>query len=424
MKKIIISLIMLFLLPCLLTAEEVTLNLDEAIAIALRDNRSVLLKTEELNEAKAKLRESQSSLWPTLSLAATKSSTKNLYEKDLTQTTAQASLKQYLYKGGKTTSTIAQSRYKLTASEAALEQIKLETALAVKKAFYTLLLSNEFARVNKGIVENTERHLQALEIRYRNGQASEKEILSVREGLENAKTAYVESLNQVRTTQSLLRSLLYLDESVTIVADATFAYEPREVAIEEGFLAAIQTRPEIKKYEAELNAAKKAVEISKADTRPSIYASWDYYSRSHAALGTARGWNDYNVIGVTFSWPIFDGWATKAKIDQAIADVKQTQLNKDQLAKDIALELEKAYAAMKNAIAELKKSEASALYYERNLSEINEKAARGIASTLDVDDAQLSQTISLFNKNQAIYNYTISQSEFDKATGVIDREVL
>lgn len=424
MKKIIIGLIMLFLFPCLLAAEEITLTLNEAIAIALRDNRGVLLKTEELSEAKAKLKESQSSLWPTLSLAATKSSTKNLYEKDLTQTTAQAGLKQYLYKGGKTTNTIAQSRYKIAASQAALEQTKLETALAVKKAFYTLLLSNEFAQVNKGIVENTEKHLRALEIRHRNGQASEKEILSVREGLENAKAAYEESLSQVRTTQSLLKNLLYLEESITIVVDADFTYQPREVAIEEGFLAAMQTRPEIKKYEAELNAAQKAVQISKADGRPSIYASWDYYSRSHASLSTARGWNDYNVIGITFSWPIFDGWATKAKIEQAIADVKQTQLNKDQLTKDIALELEKAYAAMKNAIAELKKSEANLLFYERNLSEINEKTTRGIASTLDLEDAQLSKTISLFNKNQAIYNYIIAQSEFDKATGVIDRGIL
>lgn len=423
MKRAIVTFIILCVFSCFLAAEETTLTLQEAIAIALRDNRTVLLKTEELNEAKAKIKEGQSSLWPTLNLVATQSSTRNLYEKDLTQTTAQTTLKQYLYKGGKTTNTIAQSRYKLTAAQAALETTKLEIALAVKKAFYTLLLAHEFVKVNKGIVENTEKHLQTLQARYQNGQASEKDILSVRDALEGVMAAYQESLNQVQTTQSLLKNLLYLDESVSIVADAAFVYEPYDVAIEEAFVAALQKRPEIKDYEAQVNATKKAVEISKADTRPSIYASWDYYNRSHAAVGTTtavgtRGWNDYSVIGVTFSWPIFDGWATKAKIDQAIADLKQTQLNRDQLNKDIALELENAYAAIKNAIAELKKSEANLLYYERNLQEIKEKTTKGITSTLDLEDALLGQTISLFNKNQSVFNYIIAQSEFDKATGV------
>ncbi|MCM8795199.1 MAG: hypothetical protein NC928_00690 [Candidatus Omnitrophica bacterium] len=56
MKKKLISLffalVLFFNLVSLIQAEEITLTLDEAIAIALRDNVDILLKEEELKKAK------------------------------------------------------------------------------------------------------------------------------------------------------------------------------------------------------------------------------------------------------------------------------------------------------------------------------------------------------------------------------------
>jgi len=49
--------------PPVLRAEEVVLTLDEAVAIALRDNREVLLKAQELRKAKAKIAEAQAGLF-------------------------------------------------------------------------------------------------------------------------------------------------------------------------------------------------------------------------------------------------------------------------------------------------------------------------------------------------------------------------
>ena len=409
--------IFIFLTPYTLKAEEVPLTLDQAIAIALRDNRDILLKGEDVKKAKLKIAEAEASLFPALSFTGGWTDTRGSYSKDLAQFTTQTTLKQYLYKGGEIINTIRLNEHGLTVAQAILDKTKLEMVLNVKKAFYTLLLANEFVDLNKGILDNTQEHLDFLLQRYTNGQASESDVLKVGASVESIKEAYEASLNQMESAQVLLSNLLYLDKDTKIKPNAQLNYEAQEVAYDEAFLKAMHMRPEIRQYEAQTKAAQKAVQIAKADNRPSIYASWDYYSRSHLATGTSRNWNDYNVIGLTFSWPIFDGWATKAKVEQAIVDLKEAQLTKEKTIADIALELKNAYLDLKNAIAKMKSTQSEVGVYKDTFSVTQDKYKAGIASSLDLDDTSLGYKVSLFNQKEAIYDYVLAKARFDKATG-------
>ena len=93
--------IFIFLSPYALRAEEVSLALEQAIAIALRDNRDILLKSEDVKKAKLKIAEAEASLFPALNFTGGWTDTRGYYSKDLTQTTAQLTLKQALTKAGK-----------------------------------------------------------------------------------------------------------------------------------------------------------------------------------------------------------------------------------------------------------------------------------------------------------------------------------
>jgi len=418
-KQFLFIVIFTLMFPFALRAQEVSLDLNEAVAIALRDNRDILLKAEDIKKAKAKIKEAEAGLLPSLTFTGGWTDTRGLYSKDVGQTSTQASLKQVLYKGGKIINTIKYSEYGFIVAQAVLDKEKLEIVLNVKKAFYTLLLAQEFSRLNKQILDNTKEHIAMIEARYQSGQTSQSDILRIKESLSSVEEAYAASLNQAEASASLLRNLLYLDEKVNIKPDSQFLYEPREIAYDEAFLTAMKTRPEIRQLEAQGKAAEKAIEIAKADSRPSIYASWDYYSRSHigATTGAAKNWNDYNVIGITFSWPIFDGWATKAKVEQAIVDLKETQLLKEKTIKDIALELKNAYLDLKNAIAKIKSTQDQVDLYRDTLSVTEEKYKAGIASSLDLNNAALGYQVSLFNQKQAIYDYVTAKARFEKATG-------
>ncbi|MDD5565491.1 MAG: TolC family protein [Candidatus Omnitrophica bacterium] len=420
MKKIVVCILAFLFLPGAITAAEVSLTLDEAVALALRDNRDVLLKIKEVEKAKEKIRETRSGFLPTAQFSGSLTDTRGYYSKDLSQGSAQFSVKEYLYNGGKTSNTVAQNREMLVVSQALLDKAKLETVLTVKKAFYTLLLAEEYASLNKEIKENSLRHLTYMQLRYENGQASQSDILKLKESLASVQQAYEASLRQIESMQALLRNVLFLSEDIVIRPQGNLFFDSRGIAYEEAFLKALRQRPEIRQYLAQERADKSAIEVAKADTRPQVYASWDYYSRSHVTATTTKNWNDYNIIGVTFSWPFFDGWATKAKVEQAIIDLKETGLHKQKAQSDIALELKNAYIALNNTISKLQSLRAQVALYKDTLSVVEAQYKSGIASHLDLDDISLSYAVSLFNQKEAMYDYGIAKANFDKATGGID----
>ncbi len=420
MKKILFCLSSAFFLLSFfpgLRAEEVSLTLDEAVSLALRDNRSVLLKNEDVKIAKSRISEARSGLFPGLTVGGGWSDTRGSYSKDVSKFSAQAGLKQIIYSGGKVINTIKFNEYNYIATEAVLDKARLETILNVKQVFYILLLSDKFIQLNKSIVDNTKEHLAFLEARFSQGQASESGVIKMRSSLAGVVQAYEFSLNQAESAQALLQNLLFLDKEIRVKAKGQFGYEPKEIAYDEAFLTALQSRPEIRQLEAQKNAAENGVAIAKAGNRPQVSAAWDYYSSSVLATGTTKNWNDYNVLGISVSWPVFDGWLTKSKMEQALIEVKEARILKEKAVKDILLELKTAYLELKDAIEKIKVIVEQIKVYQDNLSVVREQYQAGVASELDLHDAQLSYNVALFNQIQAYYDYVTAKAKFDKATG-------
>ncbi|MCM8770841.1 MAG: TolC family protein [Candidatus Omnitrophica bacterium] len=420
MKRInLLIIIFVLLISFLVKAEEVTLTLEEAVAIALRDNRDVLLQAQEVEKVKEKLKEAYAPLYPSVNFSGGLSYWRGYYPDTERQIHTQTSMRQTIFQGGAIINTIKLSGYNIEIAKARLDSAKLNTALAVRKAFYTALLAGEFCKLNKSILDNTKEHLIFIKERYQKGQASESDIISLEASLKSVEEIYTSSINDLESSCALLANLLYLKDDVVVKPQGEFSYNGLEMAYDEAFLKAMSQRPEIREYEAQEKAARKSVAIAKAGNRPIIYASWDYYTASHQAsiMGLKKNWSDYNILGITLSWPIFDGFATKHKVEEAIIGQKQTQLIKEKAIKDIVLELKEAYLALKSAIAKINSAEADIRMYQDQKASIEKKYREGVASHLDYQDAELSYEISIFNKKQAIYDYLIAKSNFEKATG-------
>jgi outer membrane protein TolC len=245
--------------------------------------------------------------------------------------------------------------------------------------------------------------------------------LEIKAALQNVRREYIASLNQVEALQMSFRALLALDFSVRVVPEGTLSHSTEDVAYDESFLKAMSQRPEFRQYEAQVKAQRSAVEIARSESRPSIYAGWDYYSSSTSQFaGSAlprHGWQDYSVAGVVFSWPLFDGWSTKAKVEQAIADLKEAQLLQERNVYDVAVDLKNAYLSLKDSLAKIEASRADLVRYMENLTVTEKRYARGIKSHLDLEDANLQMEISSFNNTLALYDYWTARSLFDKAQG-------
>ncbi|MFA5093140.1 MAG: TolC family protein [Candidatus Omnitrophota bacterium] len=404
-------------------AEEITLSFNEAVAIGLRDNREILIKAEDVKKAKFAISSAQAGIFPTVDFTYNWFYTSGLYTKNIQEHTSQLSIRQYLYRGGLVVNSIKYSQYQMEVTQAILDKTKLEMIFNFSRAYYTLKLANSFVQLNQAILENSRQHLEHIEALYQKGQASQTDILQAQAALANVEQAYVASKSQAQSAAALLNNLLALDKDILISPSTELKYLPKDVAFEEGFLKAMQNRPEIKQLQSQLKADQSAVKVAAAGGRPSIYASWDYYGRSKGSPTTTvntRDWNDYNVAGITFSWPIFDGWQTKALVEQALVDLKRTQLGQAKLSGDIALEVKDTYLSLKSAIEQINASQADITLYKNNLETAKARYTQGLISSLADDDAGLKYKVASFNQEQAIYDYVIAKFNFDKATGGFD----
>ncbi|MCM8779433.1 MAG: TolC family protein [Candidatus Omnitrophica bacterium] len=403
----------------LLSAEEpIRLTLEEAINIALRENREVLFKQQDLMKTKEKLKEAKAEALPTFSIESSWLETKNYYSKDIDSYTNKFSLKQPLYKGGKITGNISQYKYRIDISKAGLDMAILETVFKVKKAFFSLLLAREYAQLNRLILVNTESHLRMATERYLSGQSAQSEIIKLQQALASIKHILNSSLNQIEEAKENLKNILYLAKDVEIEPEGELLYEPIEIAFDEAYLKALRERPDLRLYEIQEKMNKLQKEIARANLLPNIYASWDYYiNRSDSPIAISQGWEGHQIMGIVMTWPIFDGFATQAKIRQAELELKETQLLKEKTVADIFEELKIAYLELNNAIAKLKARDAEVSLFEDNLQTVTERYNSGIASGLDLDDARLKLEIAEFNRKEVVYDYLIARAKLEKAIG-------
>jgi len=418
--KALFFIIFIFVFIPNVLAEDIALTLDEAVFLALRDNRNIQIGASDIEKAKSKIKEAWSVVYPSLAVNIDKDRTSHLMDKPYSTTEIHAGLKQNIFQSGRIYNSIKQSEYSKQVQEALYDKEKIEVILNVKKAFCTIMLSEYFLDLNSKVLKNSEMHLDFTKARYKKGEASQLDIENATASLDDARKVYEVSLNQVEASKELLRNLLYLQESVNVNVVGTFTYTPKEVMFDKALLKAMSDRPEIKQYEAKLRADEHALGMAKAGNLPEVYLTLDSYSgdRFITTTGiTTSKWKNYNVLGLNFSWPIFDGFATKAKIEQAIVDLKQTKMLKEKTIQDIVLELKNAYLGLKNSISSLDSAESDIKFYKNNLISIKKKYKEGIASSLDFDDADLKYKLSIFNKQQALYDYIIAKSSLDKAEG-------
>ncbi|MCM8792352.1 MAG: TolC family protein [Candidatus Omnitrophica bacterium] len=419
MRKFFLIVLGIFIFLNLAIAEEVALTLDEVIAIALRNNSNILLKIEELKKAKEILIQSYAGVLPKLNITEEWQRTVGFYNKDISSIHTQISLQQTLYQGGRILTTISINKDGIGLARVILDKVKLEIISTVKKAFYALRLSEKLVELNKDIWNNTQAHLEVRKKRYQYGEVSRNDILNIEASLVSAQKAYEEALNQKEEAQAILRNVLFLEEGIYIKPMIEFTYEEKEIIYDKAFLDALSKRPEIREYELEESIAKKNVELRRTENRPTISVFWNYFSNSRttSVMGSNKGWQDYQTSGITVNWPIFDGWLARHKVKQMLIELKEAQLLKEKVKKDIGLELKKAYLTLKEAMVRLKKAESEILFYKDNFLALEEKYKKGEASLLDKEDAELKFKIALFNKEEAVYDYLVAKVDFDKATG-------
>lgn len=415
--------------------EKLILSLEDSIKLALSQNPYHLASEERVEAAKHKLREAASSFLPSLNAQGLHTLDEKLFELefpsfipgqppekvsiDFTKDYQFAlSLSLPLFTSGRLTSGFKQAKYNLLTTEEAVRESKHLTVFNTKKAFYGVLLAREFVKVAEEAVDVAEKHFRNVKSLYEVGMASKFDLLRSEVQVANLKPQLIKARNNMKIAELGLRTLLGIDLSQPIEVKGDLAFEPYEPDLEKSLTVAIANRPEISQLGYQKQMAREMVKLARSSNLPSLALSGTYNFWADKFIFQRDNWQSYYAVNLVLTVPIFNGFATSAKVAQSKSMIKELELTQRGAEEMIKFEV-------RQAILNLQEARESLLSQEKNVEQAQESLriaelnfSEGLATTLDVSSAQAALTQAKTNYTQALYDYVISLAQLDRAMGI------
>jgi len=433
-KYLLILFIFLGIYQPIFSQETIVLTLDESIRLALAQNPFHLAIKEKLTGASHVVREAASRFFPSANAQGLHTLDEKLFvlefpsfipgqpsqkiSIDFTRDFQFAlSVSMPLFTGGRLHSGFKQARYSFMSTKESIKQSKQEVIFNVKKAFYGYLVAKKFVGVAEEAVELAEKHRVNVNNLYKAGLASRFDLLRTEVQVANLKPQLIRAKNSVSTAELSLKILLGLKLTQPVEISGELSFKPFEVDISEHVSKAIINRPEINQLKYQRLMAVERMKIARASKLPTLSLVGAYNWWADRFNFKQNTWQNYYSINLIMTVPIFNGFATSARVGQSRALIKEMDFNIKGLLEIVNFEV-------RQAGLKLNQAKESLLSQEKNLKQAQESVriaeinySEGMATSLDVSSVQMALTQAKTNYAQALFDYVISIAQLEKARG-------
>ena len=187
----------------------------------------------------------------------------------------------------------------------------------------------------------------------------------------------------------------------------------------------------LKDAEATAQAARSDL---KAQLEREENARLSYSATRLERLPSLAGFADYGSIGSSINnalptrtygaslrIPIFDGGRRDARRAEAASQLRQEQVRTADLREHVALEVRLALDGLRSAAEQVKVAESGVELAEQELAHARRRVEAGVASGLELTDAQTRVERARDNRIAALFNYNQARIDLGQATGTIRR---
>ncbi len=447
------------------------LTIDDAVSVALGVNRSMALAQESLLRAQGRTSENRAGLMPTLGANAIytrldRGQTVNIGGSNVTlinadQPTLGLTATLPIDIAGLLRSATDQARFQEIAARLDINRTRNQIVLDVKSAFYDVLRTQALVAVATENLQNSLDRLDDANKRYRAGVVARFDVLRAETDVLNAQQGLISARSQVNLAIASLNNAIGLDINTPLavteqgaVAEPPGVAPPQPVSAPAGAAnpradesvptrpqvpelhfdtlnlgpdydavtaEALRVRPEILEADADIAAARRGIVLARRSQLPTLGVTIGALYSPTAAGFAPRTTTAQGVVSL--SLPIFDAGVSRARVQQARADVATAETNRRQALDTVTLEVRTAYLQLvqardRVAVANQALSQAQeAFRLARVRYNAGVSAQAGISPLLEVSDAQAALTQAENNRVNSLYDYNNSRVRLDKAAG-------
>jgi outer membrane protein len=302
------------------------------------------------------------------------------------------------------------------------KRTKIETAVAVSKAYYSVLVSNEQLGLLDANLVRLHKSLHDIEAYYKNGLVEKVDVDRLHVLTNNLET---ERENVIRLL-ALNTNLLKFQMGMPIETNLTLNDSIKELSLTADVLVAdslaYKNRVEFSLGQTQKKLNELNLKRYKSEFLPSIVA-FGSTSNSYQNNSLSKLYSNYyptSLVGLKLSLPLISGGQRIYKIKNARLEVQKSANDLANLQNGINLEINQAKTNFLNGLQSLENQKRNMELSKEVLRISKVKYEQGVGSSLEVTAAETSLKESQNNYINALYESLINKVNLDRALGRIN----
>ncbi|HLJ18220.1 MAG TPA: TolC family protein [Bryobacteraceae bacterium] len=221
--------------------------------------------------------------------------------------------------------------------------------------------------------------------------------------------------DRYRAHLQLLRTI-GLDLDADVVLTDKLSYEPgQRLELAQALSIANKSRADLRAQEKREQSARLSYNAVGMERLPSLAAFADY-GTTGTAIDNASPTRTY---GVSLRIPVFDGGRREGRRAEGFSQYREEQIRTQDLKRQIGLDVRVALDGLRSANSQVAAAQEGLQLSENELAQAQRRYKAGVATGVEVTDAQTRLQRARDNQIVALYNYNVARIDLATAMGTI-----
>jgi outer membrane protein len=208
---------------------------------------------------------------------------------------------------------------------------------------------------------------------------------------------------------------------ITLADDLQESGRPSVEDLETWLQEAQKLHPAIAAARAQLEAAQYRVTATRSEGLPTLDISANYYENGRLDQSSISSGTQESVVGLTLTFPIFDGFSRTYKVRGAEAQVEQKSAELLATEHQVLMEVVKTHADGMAALGNLDSSEKLLDTAQNALSNATRKYEKGAADILEILGAQTALSDARQERIRSLAEWRSARLRLLASTGLMSR---
>jgi outer membrane protein len=401
-----------------------TYRIEQAVAVAEEHNPEILIARKKVQGGRGGVIEARSGFLPWLSSNGLVDKRQTQSETNLRQEDYNVMLKleQNLYTGGAVTSQLAIARLNVEKQTYELQEITSRVAMDVRIAFNELLLNRAKVRVRQDSVRVLDEELKSQQQSFSAGIVSNLNVQRAEVALANERPELFNAQTQLKNSYLRLGDLFGTEinprgETAPFEVSGELQYQPNHPDLNDCLARADANRAVIKARQKDIAIEDQQYILDRSAMRPHVraFSGYEVYSERDPDVGPE--FNYGGVVGINATWNIFDGYATKGRMQATRARREAAVQALAAARRAVASEVRSAFFDLQQADRVLETETSNVQAADEALEIAKSNFAAGLGTQLDILQAASDVTRTRTTRLSAIYLHNAALARLAHACG-------